>query len=467
MDTRSITALSDMSKQIDELRSSQVQQTEEIRKELGGEINALKGIIENFFTNAQPFTQCEGKQTEASSEITDGTPQTTDPPDRFNPENSTAKTMPTNVDNNNNKLPIPHSKSARLTKIGFPMFDGSELREWIYRCEQFFSIDSTPPELKVRLASLHMTGKALQWHHFYIAIRYNQFPLWPEYVAAISDRFIELFDDPLSELVSLKQGNDTIDMYLDKFDCAMTRLTLAPGHALSIFLTNMHQHLALHVRQFKVNSVPEAAKIAKLHKLSLMQTPSRTARSSYNTPQRSQFSQPNKNQYSNSTPPANTNISNQNNKPLIANTPQKRLSLEEMQERKSLCMFCDEQFTPGQQLKHQRAEFLFLEAETEFDEEIALVEQIRETTLEDDQDDKVPTISVHALNGCPTFNCMRLMGQYGKRKLHILIDPGSTHNFLDIQLAKGLGCSLTPTKPMTVVAASGDLIMKYICNPFS
>ncbi|KAF2534635.1 hypothetical protein F2Q70_00031760 [Brassica cretica] len=272
MDTRSITALSDMSKQIDELRSSQVQQTEEIRKELGGEINALKGIIENFFTNAQPFTQCEGKQTEASSEITDGTPQTTDPPD---------------------------------------------------------------------------------------------------------------------QLVSLKQGNDTIDMYLDKFDCAMTRLTLAPGHALSIFLTNMHQHLALHVRQFKVNSVPEAAKIAKLHKLSLMQTPSRTARSSYNTPQRSQFSQPNKNQYSNSTPPANTNISNQNNKPLIANTPQKRLSLEEMQERKSLCMFCDEQFTPGQQLKHQRAEFLFLEAETEFDEEIALVEQIRETTLEDDQDDKI------------------------------------------------------------------------------
>ncbi|XP_048596340.1 uncharacterized protein LOC106362703 [Brassica napus] len=468
MDTRSTTALSDMSKQIDELRSSQVQQTEEIRKELGGEINALKGIIEKFFADAQHVTQRAGKQTEASSEITDGTPQTKDPPDRLNPANSSAKTIPTNIDNNNN-TPVHHSLSARLTKIGFPMFDGSELKEWIYRCEQFFSIDSTPPELKVRLASLHMTSKALQWHHSYIANRYNQFPLWPEYVAAISDRFSKLFDDPLSELVSLKQGNDTIDEYLDKFDCAMNRITLTPAHALSIFLTNMHQHLALHVRQFKVDTVPEAAKIAKLHELSLMHTPSRTARPSSNAPQRSNFSQTNKHQYNNSTPPTTTNLNDQNNKPLIANTPQKRISFEEMQERKrkGLCMFCEEPFTPGHQLKHRRAEFLFMEAETEFDEEIALEEQIRETTLVDDQDDKVPTISVHALNGCPTFNCMRLMGQYGKRKLHILIDPGSTHNFLNIQVAKGLGCSLIPTKPMSVVAASGDLITKYKCNPLS
>ena len=181
MDTRSTTALNDMSKQIDELRSSQTQQTEEIRKELNDKINRLEALIEKYFTNA-PVTQREGKQTEAASSavVTDGSPQTKDPPDRFNTEHNTSKPTTTNVNNNNNNPPIHHGLSARLTKIGFPMFDGSELREWIYRCEQLFSIDSTPPELKVRLASLHMTGKALQWHHSYIANRYNQFPLWPE-----------------------------------------------------------------------------------------------------------------------------------------------------------------------------------------------------------------------------------------------------------------------------------------------
>lgn len=62
---------------------------------------------------------------------------------------------------------------------------------------------------------------------------------------------------------------------------------------------------------------------------------------------------------------------------------------------------------------------------------------------------------------------MRIMGQYGKRKLHILIDPGSTHNFVDLQMAKVLGCNLKAIKPMTVLAASGDLITNYKCSDFT
>ncbi|KAF3542055.1 hypothetical protein F2Q69_00021094 [Brassica cretica] len=302
MDTRSTTALNDMSKQIDELRSSQTQQTEEIRKELNDKINGLEALIEKYFANAH-VTQREGKQTEAASSaiVTDGSPQTKDPPDRFNTEHNTSKPTTTNVNNNNNNPPIHHGLSARLTKIGFPMFDG---------------------------------------------------------------------------------------------------ITLAPDHALSIFLTNMHQHLALHVRQFKVSSVPEPAKIAKLHELSLSHTPIKTLRPTYNSSQKSNFSHSNRNQHNSTTTPTTAIVGNQNNKPLLSNPPQKRISFEEMQERKrkGLCMFCVEPFTPGHHLKHRRAEFLFMEADTEFDEEIALEEQIRETTL-DDVDDKVPTISVHALNG--------------------------------------------------------------------
>ncbi|KAG2303549.1 hypothetical protein Bca52824_032200 [Brassica carinata] len=349
-----------MSKQIDKLRSSQTQQTEEIHGSSG-------------LTAAEKSNE-------------------PDPPDRAHGEQRATKS--THINNNNNPPPLYHGLSSRLTKIGLPMFDGSALREWIYRCEQFFSIDSTPPEMKVGLASLHMTGKALQWHH----------------------------------LVSLKQGNDSIDsidVYLEKFDCAMKRLTLPPEHVLSIFLTNMNQHLALHVCQFNVTIVPAAARISKLHELSLHYTPAKPSRSSFNPYQEK-----------NSFNTYNT-MGNQSNKPILSNTPQKRVSFVEMQERKrrGLHMYCEEPFTPGHQLTHRRSEFLFLEADpTEYDEEFALKEQIRETTI-NDQDVKVPTISIHALNGSPAFNCMRLMAQYGKRKLHILIDPGSTNNFLDLQIA--------------------------------
>ena len=177
-------------------------------------------------------------------------------------------------DHRTGRTPPPHQGlSSRLSKIKFPSFDGSHLRDWISNCEQFFDIDGTAPELKVRLASMHLTGKATQWHHNFMSTRYGIFPSWTEYVVAISGRFSELYDDPLAELVELKQGSDTVVDFLDKFETARMRLVLPEAHALSIFLANLNRHLSLHTRQFEVSSVAGAAKIAMLHESSLLHTP--------------------------------------------------------------------------------------------------------------------------------------------------------------------------------------------------
>lgn len=57
---------------------------------------------------------------------------------------------------------------------------------------------------------------------------------------------------------------------------------------------------------------------------------------------------------------------------------------------------------------------------------------------------------------------------YGnKKKLHILIYPGSTHNFLDLGIANELGCLLEAIKPMAVAAANGNnLTTGYKCADF-
>lgn len=107
-----------MSKQIDELHSSQMKQTEEIHKELS-EITALKAIVEKYLAYAPPpFKQREGKQTEAASGLTaEETSPQTDPPNRLNLEHITVKSTQANVDNNNN-LPLPNGLSSRLTTKG-------------------------------------------------------------------------------------------------------------------------------------------------------------------------------------------------------------------------------------------------------------------------------------------------------------------------------------------------------------
>nr|KYP45064.1 TMV resistance protein N [Cajanus cajan] len=66
-----------------------------------------------------------------------------------------------------------------------------------------------------------------------------------------------------------------------------------------------------------------------------------------------------------------------------------------------------------------------------------------------------PLISVNALTGVTGFRTMKVTGLFKKKPLHILIDSGSTHNFLDVHLAKKLGCEISSMDPLSVTVADG------------
>ncbi|GKA53785.1 reverse transcriptase [Tanacetum coccineum] len=78
-----------------------------------------------------------------------------------------------------------------------------------------------------------------------------------------------------------------------------------------------------------------------------------------------------------------------------------------------------------------------------------------------------PQISLNALTGTNNFQTMRVVGIMGKDVMHILVDCGSTHNFLDNNMAKKLGCQIRPTGPLVVTLAYGnDLVTTYKCKDF-
>lgn len=303
---------------------------------------------------------------------------------------------------------------TRLSKVGFPYFDGSDLRDWIFKCEQFFPLDGTPDDLKVRLATIHMTEKALQWHHNYIAERFGVYPPWTEYVVAISHRFGGIYNDPLSELVSLKQAGDSVEVFLDKFECALTRLSLPHAHSLSIFLTNLNPHLSLHTRQFSVTTVAAAASIARMHETYMLHSLSRHSRAPFSPP-------PKPNSYTHYKNP-NTNSSllhlpestKQNHLKLdfipkiTTERPTRKFSFQEMQDRKAkgLCMYCDEAFTPDHQAKHRRSQIFVIECANEDDlsDDDELVNTINAVEVVQEPEERAPVISLNALNGCTTFN---------------------------------------------------------------
>ena len=83
--------------------------------------------------------------------------------------------------------------------------------------------------------------------------------------------------------------------------------------------------------------------------------------------------------------------------------------------------------------------------------------------------DLQPHISLNAFTGVSSYQTMRVIGIVAnKYKLHILVDLCSTHNFLDINMAKRMGCNIRQTRPLSVPVGDGkQLISVSECKNFT
>ncbi|XP_077246164.1 uncharacterized protein LOC143886068 [Tasmannia lanceolata] len=148
-------------------------------------------------------------------------------------------------------------------------------------------------------------------------------------------------------------------------------------------------------------------------------------------------------------------ISGQAKQPIGTTTPiVKKLTQAEMKERRDrgLCYNCDERYTPGHRCKRQQIFMLDLEQDGSDGEE--LVEPEQQISGESEE----PQISVHALSGSTSHQTMRIRGYIKRQPIIILIDSGSTHNFLDPGMAKRPTCEVQKSQPLKVVVADGGKV---------
>jgi len=57
---------------------------------------------------------------------------------------------------------------SRLSRIDFPKFEGDDVQGWSYKCEQFFELDAITENKKVKIAAIHLSGRALVWHQSFM-----------------------------------------------------------------------------------------------------------------------------------------------------------------------------------------------------------------------------------------------------------------------------------------------------------
>ena len=78
-----------------------------------------------------------------------------------------------------------------------------------------------------------------------------------------------------------------------------------------------------------------------------------------------------------------------------------------------------------------------------------------------------PLLSLHALEGTYNYQTKRLCGSVGRKVLCILIDSGSTHNFINESMANKLGCVMESIDELRVSTTNGNkLSCKETCKRF-
>lgn len=133
---------------------------------------------------------------------------------------------------------------------------------------------------------------------------------------------------------------------------------------------------------------------------------------------------------------------------------------------KGLCYFCNEKYVFVHKCKNLKQLYLI---KVEEHEEVES-EHEKEATSEDQEIELIRPleqmeISLHALNGSLGFRTLRVTGYHYKKPLYILEDMGSSHNFIDSEVVKGLGCQVTSTTPQAVRTTNGNgLHVRQMCN---
>nr|GEX99419.1 retrotransposon-related protein [Tanacetum cinerariifolium] len=280
-----------------------------------------------------------------------------------------------------------------MTKVDFPKFDGEDVISWLYRVNKFFEMDQIGDDAqKIRLVSMHVFGKALNWHKQFMG-KFGEVVTWGVYETHVKKRFESVFEDLVVELKNLKQ-TISVQVYQDSFEELLNKVELNEPYAISLLIGGLKEDIAYDVRMFKPTSLVDVFCFSKLQEANtsvskIRHTPVLT------TPK----SSINVNKGRGIVPRIINNV--------ISNKPFKKLTQQELEEK-------------GQ------------------------------------------SIYVSSM-----IKDMRVRGYVGKQLLHILVDSGSTHNFLDLSVAKKMGCKMRKMCPLQVSVANEQVMSSmYECKDF-
>lgn len=304
------------------------------------------------------------------------------------------------------------------------------------------------PDQQVYLASFHLEGMALQWHRWYA--KYQGPVTWTAFIKALLLRFGPIdFEDPLEALTCLRQTT-TVAIYQESFE----RLShcvdgLLESFLIGCFIAGLKDEIRLNIKIKNLHSLTYAIGVARLtEEQNMLQRRLTTFNRSTNAPMFPRTTSEIAPGVLRPPPTASIRPPPQGNTPAI-----RRISTQEAREshEKGLCFYCDEKFIPGHRCT--RPQLFMLEDVGEPEEEASV-----NSSEDDGIAEALPEISLHAIARSDHPRTIRVSGIMKNRHFTVLIDGGSTHNFIDHAIVTRFGLPMEKNRKLQVMVANQDHI---------
>ncbi|XP_074267352.1 uncharacterized protein LOC141590682 [Silene latifolia] len=327
-----------------------------------------------------------------------------------------------------------------IPKLDFPSFSGENSRD----------------DQKVDIAGIRLSGKVGDWFNAYMAARVTV--SWSSFVLDLCARFVDDVGDNVVEKFNKLHQLGSLNDYLDSFEYLKSLMIqrnplLNDAFFLDSFIGGLKPVIKPFVKAFKPATIAEAVAFARLQEESVEATRTYS-------------------RFSGGLGSKSVGSGTVNKSPLLptptipadskSNTSQRHLTMAERANKiaKGICYFCDKPYVRGHKCSFKKPQLftILVPGDSEKDSDSESVQEgyteVGDTEFEVHSID--PHISINALHGSQSFQTMKVTGYMGRKSLHILIDSGSTHNFLDLDLSRKLNLQINPISPQSVAVADGN-----------
>ncbi|VFQ77184.1 unnamed protein product [Cuscuta campestris] len=361
----------------------------------------------------------------------------------------------------------PPSRTTPLTldpaprmRVDAPRFSGDDPTGWIFRVQKYFDYFLTAEPERMQLVAMLIDHPASEWFHYYHAN--SPSVTWPEFLDTVQQRFDPNYYENYVGLLSKLTQSSSVLEYQFAFESLLNKVSGVPESTLvAMYIAGLKQPVQREVNLRNPSTLPATFALAR--ELSACH---QEAAVTYSSGSRRPWSQRPPSPATAGllpTPTATPKLPSPAPRPSASpsNLPIVRLTNAEKAERnkKGLCWYCDEKWIPGHHCKHR---FLVFMGPDE-DENPPDVEDLV------DRDQELDVISgdvssLHSLAGSPSPRSLKLAGSVKEMAVQVLLDGGSTHNFIHPAVAERLALTLHPVTPFRVYVGNGDsLRCAYSC----